>query len=136
MTNERKLGKTTDPRHQRACSCGFERVGQLSRGQAVRLRKHTEGYTLALRQLITRIGVGDQAHHIRLQNQSLDCDADRVRPFFSQWNRAALREQAIVHQIKATALALHQPQVVKNPRQPFVSSTAGVEDVARRHTQR
>ena len=54
-----------------------------------------------------------------------------VKSFFRHRSRAAGREETIIEHIKTAAFLLHQTNIMKHTGQPFIASTAGMQNILR-----
>ena len=114
----------------------LEPLGELDSGKALRLREHREGDSLSLAELEPLVSLGEELDDSGLDHASRDRDLHRVRALGGSRRRAAAGEQALVDEVEATALALHQLQVVEDAGKSVVPPPTRVQDVSWSHSER
>jgi len=113
----------------------IQSICQFPRRHTLADRQTAQGDTLALCELKPFIHCLYQMYYRWIKDAALDNHLHPVHAFFQYGSGPALGEQTIIDQIKTAALTLHKPEVVENPCQFVVASSADMEDVDRCHAQ-
>ena len=123
---EPQLHEPRGPWPQRGGLRELERARHLGGGQALGLAEQAQRDALALAELVALVGLGDESDDARVHHTPRDRHVHRVRALGDGRRGPPAGEQAVVHQVEAAALALHQLQVVEDAGEAVVPPAAGV----------